>query len=346
MKERKYELDIIRIISCFFVVVIHVASYGMEAMDPMSANWMVRNLATCMTKCAVPIFFMLSGILFMEKDIPLKELYKKYIFRIVVIWVVWSSFYAAIDYIAYWKKGEVSVSYFVVRVLEGHYHLWFLPALLMAYIFLPILQVLVKNCSAVQMRYLGVVILIGVIGRETGNAFFDGAGWNAIWEHMGVPGAVIGVIYFVVGYYLYKNGRRCSGWKYLLAYLFSVVIAAGINMFYGFSIGQHTSTASNYLGFWIFTSSITFFSFLLKEVSGYEPSVRASGMIRNISECTLGIYLIHTFFLEQVYRRVGFVQDDFSPVIAVILFSVVTFLISFVFTWCIRRLPGIGKWIA
>ncbi len=30
MKERKWELDMIRVIACFFVVVIHVASYGME----------------------------------------------------------------------------------------------------------------------------------------------------------------------------------------------------------------------------------------------------------------------------------------------------------------------------
>lgn len=57
----------IRIIACFCVVVIHAAGYGMEIKDPHTTDWMVRNLVVSMVRCAAPIFFMLSGILFMEK---------------------------------------------------------------------------------------------------------------------------------------------------------------------------------------------------------------------------------------------------------------------------------------
>ena len=88
MNERKWELDVIRAIACFFVVVAHVASYGMEIKDPVTADWIIRNGVLCLVKCSVPIFFMLSGILFMEKDITIKVLYKKYIARIVVAWAV------------------------------------------------------------------------------------------------------------------------------------------------------------------------------------------------------------------------------------------------------------------
>lgn len=68
VNDRKAELDVIRVIACFFVVTIHVAGYGMEVLNPMTANWMIRNLVVCAVRCAVPIFFMVSGVLFIEKE--------------------------------------------------------------------------------------------------------------------------------------------------------------------------------------------------------------------------------------------------------------------------------------
>ena len=82
MKDRKYELDMIRIVACLFVVVVHVAGYGIEIKTPSSIDWLIRNLVVCAVRCAVPLFFMISGILFMERQISLDVLYKKYIARI------------------------------------------------------------------------------------------------------------------------------------------------------------------------------------------------------------------------------------------------------------------------
>lgn len=173
VNERKIELDVIRVIACFFVVVIHVAGYALEVMDPMTSNWMIRNFVVCAVRCAVPIFFMLSGTLFMDKEISIKILYEKYIFRIFVAWGFWSFLYAMIDYIACRKNGEASLGYFVSQFLKGHYHMWFLAALLTAYIFLPILQQLVNACSEEQIKYLAVVILAGVIMKATLDPFWE-----------------------------------------------------------------------------------------------------------------------------------------------------------------------------
>ena len=57
MNERKWELDIVRIIACMMVVIIHVAGYGMEIMDPATLDWQVRNLVVSLARCSVPIFF-------------------------------------------------------------------------------------------------------------------------------------------------------------------------------------------------------------------------------------------------------------------------------------------------
>lgn len=346
MSERKYELDVIRIIACFFVVVIHVAGYGMESTNPMTANWIIRNIITCLTRCAVPIFFMLSGILFMEKDISIKQLYKKYIFRIIIIWIIWSSFYAVIDYIAYWKKGGNSIAYFAFRFFTGHYHLWFLPALLIVYIFLPILQNIVKYCPTVKMKYLGGIIMVGVILKETIDPFLDSPSWDSIWNNIAIPGASIGIIYFVIGYYLYKNYDMFSKRLCVIIYLVSCMVMAGINMICAFIIKEHTAVAGSFLGLWILSSAVFLFCFLMQSIPDHQMEKKLAVFVKNVSECTFGIYLIHTFFIEQVYRRLGITQDRFPTIISIMLFSIGTFLISFIFAWCIRKIPVIGKWLA
>ena len=346
MNERKWELDVIRAIACFFVVVAHVASYGMEIKDPVTADWIIRNGVLCLVKCSVPIFFMLSGILFMEKDITIKVLYKKYIARIVVAWAVWSAFYAAVDQVAYMKSGGSGLQYFAVRFVAGHYHMWFLPSILIVYIFLPVLQKLVTSCSAYQMKYLGIVLMVGVIGKETFDPFVHSEIWDRLWENFSLPFASVGIVYFVLGYYLYKNCRCFSAKTSLFIYMVCCLLMAGANMAYAFATGQHTSAASQNLSLGMCIASAMFFAFLIQVLSKHTFSERWKVWFKRISDCSLGIYLLHTLFIEQVYRRIGLSQDNYPVVFSIILFSAVTFVISFLAAWCIRKITILGKWIA
>lgn len=351
MNGRKTELDVIRIIACFFVVVIHVSGYGMEAMEPTTFNWMIRNLVVCAVRCAVPVFFMLSGILFMEKDLTIKVLYKKYVARIMIAWGIWSAFYAAIDYVARMKTGEASLKYFFSQFLTGHYHMWFLMALLTAYVMLPILQKLVRTCSPFEVKYLGIVGLIGVIGKETLDPLLKGTAWDNIWNNLGMADVPKGVIYFVLGYYLYKNrdvllNGLFSAGKCMVFYVLSVMVMAGTNMICAYLSGQNSAVASGYLNLCVVVSSSALFLLLIQKISVLKFSERQIQRIRKISELTFGIYLIHTFFIEQVYRRAGLTQEQFPVLISIVLFSVSTFCLSVVAVWCIRRIPVIGKWVA
>lgn len=343
MRERRWELDIIRIISCFFVIVIHVAGYGMEIKDPNTADFVLRNFVVCLTKCAVPMFFMISGILFLEKEISIKTLYKKYIARILLIWVSWSAFYALIDCVAYFKKGNISFGYFMEKLSESHYHLWFLPALLIAYIFHPILQVLVQHLDEKKAKYLGGLLLLGVIIRETGEPLIENVVWENFWSYIQLPMATVGVVYFVLGYYIYKSEFKHKKGVYLSSYFVVVSIMAIITLCCSKNAGTFTAVTYNYLGASIFFSSVFLFYYFLKSFSNYQPNEKMKKVITAFSECTLGIYLIHTLFIEQVYRRVGLVQENFNSIVAIILFSVMTFVLSFIVTYLVHKIPKLGK---
>ena len=78
MKTRDYSLDILRILACVMVVGIHTTMEGWYNISPRSYNWIVLNFYDTLVRPAVPLFFMISGALFLSKDsIDIKKLWTK-----------------------------------------------------------------------------------------------------------------------------------------------------------------------------------------------------------------------------------------------------------------------------
>lgn len=345
MNERKWNLDVIRIVSCILVIAIHVVDYGLEIQKVMSADWISRIIISSLSRCSVPVFFMLSGTLFMGKKIPLEKLYKKYIARIFVAWLLWSSAYAFIDFVAALKANQGSLEYFITRIVSGHHHLWFIPVLVVVYMFFPLLQRFMKSCSETEMKYLGVIILITVIGKETLDPFVNSPIWEGLWKNISVPGASDGIIYFVMGYYLEQNQDNISnktGWILL------VLGGAGSilkNICWGMYSGQPMLASYSYLSLDYFLCSVGFFVLLIKADKRIKVNPKVSQILSWVSGYTFGIYLVHAVFIEQVYRRIGLSAADFPVWISPLFFTCATFVLSFMTVWIIKKIPVLGKWI-
>lgn len=345
MNERRWDLDILRCIACFLVVVIHVTGYGIEIMEPTSKNWMIRNVVASMLRCAVPIFFMLSGIVFLNRDISVKQLYCKYIFHIIRVWIIWSSFYASIDYIAHLKNRTASIRYFLERFFSGHYHMWFLISLVGVYVLYPILKCLVNALDKKMVCYLGMVAFVWIILKETLQPFIVSPVWEGIWSYFGNFDGFVGAVYFILGYYLYNSTKIPRSRYCLIIYIGAVLGIAGVNMEFSLRHNNPLMITYGYLNVGVMVSSVFIFLFLVQIFQRIQLNENQKIVIKEVSGCTLGIYLIHTFFIEQVFRRLGLQQDNFPTIIAIILFSFLTFFLSFVSIWYIKRIPVLGKWV-
>ena len=80
--------DGLRILAAFAVVVLHtVAPLFMDSYP--SSDWNVANVYESLVRWSVPVFFMISGALFLNKgkELNLGRLYKKNIFRIFLIYL-------------------------------------------------------------------------------------------------------------------------------------------------------------------------------------------------------------------------------------------------------------------
>ena len=69
-----FNTDVMRLIASFFVVMIHLSSN----------NGAVGLMFNSISRFSVPVFVMISGALFLNRNISIKTLYKKYILRMML----------------------------------------------------------------------------------------------------------------------------------------------------------------------------------------------------------------------------------------------------------------------
>ena len=121
-KNKRIEFfDWLRILCCFLVIVIHnIPGKKLYSSLIHSYEWKIINFYYSLIIFAVPIFFMISGTLFLEKDISFGIMLKKYIKIIYVKLLFWSFLYSLRGKIIY--KYNYKKAFLIF--LKGHYHLW------------------------------------------------------------------------------------------------------------------------------------------------------------------------------------------------------------------------------
>ena len=74
MKEKDYNLELIRFLSFFLVIVIHVTNYFCRAYGSVSdGEYLFSLVLDTAARVSVPSFFMISGALLLGRDEPLAK---------------------------------------------------------------------------------------------------------------------------------------------------------------------------------------------------------------------------------------------------------------------------------
>ena len=104
---RQLDLDLVRTVAIFGTVLIHATAVGGFNWAFGSAAWTANLFWSSLLRCAVPLFLMCSGALFLDpgRDLPLKTLWGKYMFRIAVALVFWATAYLVWGL---WLQGDMN----------------------------------------------------------------------------------------------------------------------------------------------------------------------------------------------------------------------------------------------
>lgn len=136
MREKNYNLELVRVISFVFVIVIHVANYFCRAYGSITAPEYVFALGiNTVARISVPCFFMISGALLLGRREELKKSWSRAAYFAIVL-VIWTIIYYVFN--TYYTEQGSDLTKILERPAEAH--LWYLYVMIPVYLVLPYLQ--------------------------------------------------------------------------------------------------------------------------------------------------------------------------------------------------------------
>lgn len=347
-------IECMRIIAAFLVIFNHTRGKGFflfAEYERGSFLYWLYMFPSIFCKVAVPLFFMISGALLLRRDISLKELWVKKILRLIVALIIFS----AVTYVGlgWYKDTTVSILEFVEKLYtcEVSVVFWYLYAYIAFMISFPFLRAMVKGLSEHQYWYMMfiAIIVVGIVPSLEYLLF------HGTWTIYGLikPSWILTNIVFwpLVGFYIENvyDIQKCSGKKIGIG-IFVSIIGIGISCYLTYYMHLQTGVCAEgvsqtfydcfmvlpcvtvYLGMrYIFASCC-----LLKSVKR---------IILSISGCTFGIYLLHVVVKQYLAGLWSVFRKDWqlNKMLAASLFCLVVFLVCYVLTWVLKKIPGLKK---
>ena len=332
--------DVLRCIAILAVVMIHAAITEWHEIPVESARWDELTWINSALRFSVPIFFMISGALFLDpaKPVSLRVLYRRRIPRLLVAYAVWSSAYAALD--VYGPGGSGDLADFAAAAVTGHFHLWFLLALIGLNIGTPILRRIAEDRRiawyfvALAVPYAGVLpLLTGIpvfgelLGDVLGSMRFDLV--------LGYAG------YFLLGHLLHTatpSRGALVGW--------SVAALVGIGVTYAGTSAVSRDAGATDERFFDFTTlnvavvSVVVFCAAKAWGDAHRLSPRWGRAIGFVAGASFGVYLVHPFFLWAL-RQYGISTEIASPTVGVVLVTLLACALSLIASALLRLVPRV-----
>lgn len=352
-KERVIYADLLRIIAIFGVIMIHTTANVMLSTLPVGNGvWNIANALTSIVRFSVPLFFMVSGVFFLDpkRDMPIKKIFCKNILRLVSALVFWAVLYELYYVIEAWiKSGEFSwpmLGNGIMKILtgNGHFHLYFIYIMIGLYIVSPVLRVITKHATRRQIEYylLLFVLFSSVLPFIFKIAPLADFGQNITRLQMYFAVGFVG--YFLAGYYFntYEISKKVTYVIYALGIL--SWLTSGIGTWWR-STSKGAVDVMLYEGlspFIMFCSVAVFLAFKNLNLSGLSPKVTYA--ISRVAKTSFGIYLMHDFF-NMLLASFGIWLKNYNLFVVVPLYSLAVFLVCMVISAGILKIPGVNKYL-
>ncbi len=337
-------LDLMRIAASFFIIVLHVCSTKWKDADVFSHEWAVLNFYEAVSRWTPAVFVMISGALFLGRDIPLKKLYGKYVLRIVLAFAFWSCLYA---FIYQFLPGR-SPAEFAKAFISGPTHMWFLYMIAALYMVTPILKKIAHDDRLTEY-FIILALLFRIMTPQTIGIIRVFSASKADWVqslvynfHMQL---VMGYsVYYLLGYRL----SRISISKKIRRLLFAAGAAGFIVTVFGSSLiahyrGEALETLYNAFTFNVFFEAVFVFVLFRSLFESVGSSLRARSIISRLSEYCFGIFLVHILVINTLNNRFGINCLPFEPVICVPLLSLLVFILSCAISAVLHCIPFVKK---
>lgn len=147
MRNRDFSLDIVRILACFLVVLMH------SPMPSENANGPFLAALSYFTAPCIGLFFMVSGALLLPVRMDYFNFLKRRLSKVVIPTLVWIAIYLGLN--IYYSQSEINILQSLLSIpfsAQGHGVLWFMYTLIGLYLLAPILSAWVEKASDQEIK--------------------------------------------------------------------------------------------------------------------------------------------------------------------------------------------------
>lgn len=346
-KKREIYFDYLRIVSIFCVIGIHIVAKSWYNTPTKELSWQILNIYDSLFRFCVPIFIMISGALFLNKDkkIEIKTLFKKNILRIFIALVFWSFIYAVFkNLITYKGINKFVLDKILNAFLMGHHHLWFLSTILGIYLAMPLLK---KICEDRKLeKYLIILSFIhtSLIPFLMNLKIFDLIFNDTIFM-LEIPLATGYVGYYLLGHYLntYNISNKKEKYIYVLG-MCSLVFTILITSLSSVKVLRPIDTYYEYLYANTYVLSVSIFILFKYRISKIKISEKLKNKVVKLSNLVFGIYLVHEIFII-ILDHYHFFKRNIMYSLLTPIFTVIIFIVSLLIVIIIKKIPMINKYI-
>lgn len=159
-------IDLVKLIAIILVIQIHTASPLMHQYNVIEqAYWWIGVTYDSIARMSVPLFFMATGFLLLNKQESISIFFYKRVKKILIPLLAWSLIYTFFR-IYYDHNTSISWTLFIeILYKPSYFHLWFLYAIIALYLYIPILRILIQKVDNNILYYFILIwfVTVGII---------------------------------------------------------------------------------------------------------------------------------------------------------------------------------------
>ena len=282
---RQYGIDFLKIISMLMIVLLHILNHGgvLKELNSFSAQYAAAHFLQCMAVCAVNVYVMISGYLYVEKDFKLQN--------IVRLWITVLFYSVTLPLLLKLSGQDIGIK----TILSGFFPIlrsqyWFFTQYFALFFMIPVLNWVIKNRQLAKRTLITLVLLLAVLpvfalGKDL---FRVSDGYSFIWF----------IVLYLCGGYVkeYHVDTKISPKGAIIGYISCVFliwlleIGTYVIVSEVFGDTRYTEIFVHYTSPLVFGSA--FFLIVLFSKIKFKSTMITS-ILPTISALTFGVYLIH-----------------------------------------------------
>lgn len=319
---RNNSLDLLRIVSCFTVILLHINFYYFQNiyMDASSSKiFLVEHFINIVTRFSVPCFIMISGAFNLKRkeNVNFLYFYKKSFVKIFLP-LLFMIFLLSLIYLT---QHNYSISSLFERFYRcDFYNTWFMYMLFFIYLLTPFVVIIKNNISKKCFYFISIFLLVWAFISQATTIYSNAYSSGLIISYLG---------YYLIGNVIYEKSLELNKSKIMSIIISCLMIL--ITFFYRYFIRiDYRYSVDPYTNF--FSPTIIIYSIC---VFYFFCNLKLKLNLSKLSGYTFYIYIFHTVIYLFIFKYCNFLITK-NQFVNIFIVTNLTFFISLLLSICFK----------